>query len=112
MFDPNDEQCNTFTKDGQRCLLHRRHDGDHRYGPLHIELPAPRVHGFDRMFATLEKANVKGNLEAILFQMTNGEASDLIDTMNFEPGDLDYEAARADLEWCRKQLAEVVKSLG
>lgn len=111
MYDPHDQQCNTFTKDGQRCLLERRHDGDHRYGPLHIELPAPRVQGFDRMFATLEKAAIKQDIEAVLFQMKTGEASDIIDSSDFS-GELDYEGSVSDLKWCRSQLEAIVKKLG
>lgn len=109
------EQCNSYTRTGRRCLLHHGHDGNHQYEPVKVELPKPRVQGFDRMFATLERAVIYDRLSAILFQMQNGEASDFIDadTEEFAEGTVGAEenAARRDLQWCRKQLAEVVKSL-
>ena len=51
-------------------------------------------------------ANARASLGAVLHQMWQGEASDFIGDACLDDG-----AARRDLQWCRNQIEEVLKSI-
>lgn len=53
-----DNQCNTHSKEGARCIRYHRHDGDHEYGPVRVELLKVRVTGFKEVFETLNEHRI------------------------------------------------------
>jgi hypothetical protein len=55
-------------------------------------------------------ARARHTLEAVLHQLRNGEASELIDAQRATEID-DFQAAKRDLIWCYDRLTDIAESL-